>query len=314
MYNTVDIIIVNWNSGHQLQICLESINKIMTADFELTQVVIVDNASTDESLKGSKYMNLPFRFVNNSNNRGFATACNQGALGSTADFLLFLNPDTILFDNSLSKPIAFMQLPTSSDVGIVGIQLVDENSHIARSCSRFPSAGIIITQALGLNRLPGLKHLSQAMIEWDHTSTRQVDQVIGAFFLVRRSVFVSLNGFDERFFVYFEEVDLSLRARQMGWRSVYLTDSQAFHAGCGTSDQVKAKRLFYSLRSRILYGYKHFSFFSASMTLMATLCIEPFARLTLANVRLSVTQISEIFKAYLLLFKDLPHIFRKINS
>jgi len=136
------------------------------------------------------------------------------------------------------------------------------------------------------------------MTDWDHVETRQVDQVIGAFFLVRRSVFEELQGFDERFFVYFEEVDFSRRAQQKGWQSFYLADTQAFHAGGGTSGQVKAKRLFYSLRSRTLYSFKHFSLVNAVTVLLATLCAELFSRSLLAIVRGSGASIKDVWGAY----------------
>jgi GT2 family glycosyltransferase len=84
-----------------------------------------------------------------------------------------------------------------------------------------------------------------------------VDQLIGAFFVVRRSLFESLGGFDERFFVYYEEVDFSWRARQAGYSSVYLPGVHALHHGEASSGQVKGRRLFYLLRSRALYARKH---------------------------------------------------------
>jgi GT2 family glycosyltransferase len=144
------------------------------------------------------------------------------------------------------------------------------------------------------------------MAEWDHAQTRQVDQVIGAFFLVRRGLFESLHGFDERFFVYFEEVDFAYRARQAGWLSVYLADAQAFHAGGGTSNQVKARRLFYSLRSRLLYAFKHFSWTGAVGVLLATLLLEPVSRTALALFRHSWAGLKETWAAYGMLWRWLP--------
>jgi GT2 family glycosyltransferase len=159
--------------------------------------------------------------------------------------------------------------------------------------------------------VPAVGH---AMNEWDHAITRQVDQVIGAFFVVRHCLFKALHGFDERFFVYFEEVDFSYRAKQLGWASVYLADIQAFHAGGGTSRQVKAKRLFYSLRSRILYAFKHFNLFAALMTLLATLLIEPVSRSVLAISRRSWVSLKETWTAYGMLFRWLPAwIFRGVT-
>jgi GT2 family glycosyltransferase len=144
------------------------------------------------------------------------------------------------------------------------------------------------------------------MAEWDHKQTRPVDHVIGAFFLVRRELFEALEGFDERFFVYLEDLDFSYRAYQSGWRSVYLGDVQAFHAGGGTSNQIKARRLFYSLRSRLLYSFKHFSWIGASAVLIATLLVEPLSRSVLALLRRSWPGLKETWAAYGMLWQWLP--------
>ena len=306
---TLDIIIVNWNSGSRLAEATTSIAQHHNS--LVSSVIVVDNASTDDSLARLESLtDLPFplHIVRNRANRGFGAACNQGAALTGSEYLLFLNPDTRLFQQSLSVPLAFMRRLENEDVGIVGIQLVDEQNHIARSCARFPSAGIFLSQALGLNRLPGLQHLSQAMVEWKHNNTCKVDQVMGSFFLMRRSLFESLGGFDERFFVYFEEVDFSLRARQAGWRTVYLADAQAFHAGGGTSHQVKAHRLFYSLRSRLLYGFKNFTLLEAWTLLGVTLLLEPVSRSVISLMHGGMEDVSNTWKAYAMLYKDMKNI------
>lgn len=307
--NNIAIVIVNWNSGYQLLECISSIGHARQVDFVLSEVVIVDNNSSDNSIAQVKAMtDLPFqlKITSNSDNKGFGAACNQGAAAASGDYLLFLNPDTRLFENSLSVPLAFMQRTENADVGIVGIQLIDENNHVAKSCSRFPALTFFFAQALGINRLPGLLNLTQSMAEWSHDKTQDVDQVMGAFFLIRRSLFESLGHFDERFFVYFEEVDLSLRARQAGWRSVFLAEAQAFHAGGGISRHVKAKRLFYSLRSRILYVFKHFNPFTAMLVLLTTLLIESLSRSILAICRCSWVSLKETWGAYGMLLRWLP--------
>lgn len=283
----------------------------------VSSVIVVDNASADTSLTRVEALtDLPFpiHFIRNLANRGFGAACNQGAALARSEFLLFLNPDTRLFQDSLSVPLAFMRRLENEDVGIVGIQLVDGQNHIARSCSRFPSVGIFLSQALGLNRLPGLKHLAQGMSEWKHDSTCKVDQIMGAYFLMRRSLFESLGGFDERFFVYFEEVDLSLRARRAGWRSVYLADAQAYHAGGGTSHQVKAHRLFYSLRSRLLYGFKNFTLLEAWTLLGITLLLEPISRSVFSLMHGGIENVRNTWKGYAMLYKDMKNIIMIFHS
>lgn len=309
----LDIIIVNWNSGTQLRECLESIIIAERSDFELSRVVVVDNASTDGSLEEIEKISLPLTIIRNAENRGFAAACNQGAKGSTTDYLLFLNPDTRLFPDSLSNPIRFMQHPKNKRIGICGIQLVDEDGNVARTCARFPIPSMFFSKMLGLDHLFPVHFHSRLMAEWDHTNSREVNQVMGSFFLVKRSLFASLGGFDERFFVYFEEVDFSLRAKAMGWNSFYLSGTQVYHKGGGTSGQIKATRLFYSLKSRIIYGYKHFICPYAVMLMLATLILEPFTRLAFALFNRSCVQAKYTLKAYAMLWRAGPQLFRKIS-
>ncbi len=304
----LSIVIVNWNSKQQLRNCVSSIVSALLKVGGGNELIIVDNGSTDDSLAHIDLLGVPCVIVRNPENRGFAVACNQGAAKASADFLLFLNPDTILFEDSLSIPLAFMQSPENSDVAIVGIQLMDEGNQISRSCARFPSLHIFIAQALGINRLPGLGHLNMHMESWDHGATAAVDHVIGAFYLMRRSVFEALGGFDERFFVYLEDLDLSLRARKAGWRSVYLQDARAFHACGGTSRQIRAARLFYSLRSRLLYGFKHFALYKAWILVLVTVVVEPWTRLVLALLRRSWADVGYTVQAHEMLTRELGDI------
>ncbi len=308
--SSFDIIIVNWNAGKQLYECLKSIEATRRDGFRLNRVVVVDNASTDGSADSLDDIDLPLVIIRNAQNLGFAAACNQGAKGSDADYLLFLNPDIRLFPDSLSRPIRFMQQPGNEKIGICGIQLVDESGRVARTCARFPMLDMFFSKMLGLNILFSRYFPSHFMIEWNHKETSEVDQVMGAFFLIRRNLFETMGGFDERFFVYFEEVDLSCRASNAGWKTVYYADAKAYHKGGGTSEQVKAIRLFYSLRSRIIYGYKHFGWFSATLLMAATFFLEPLSRLALTVWKQSGREAKETIKGYAMLWRAMPALFR----
>jgi len=310
----LDIVIVNWNSGRRLRACLESIIGAGSDGFKLSRVVVVDNSSSDESAVAPAPPGLPLILIRNPENAGFGAACNQGAKGSKADYMLFLNPDTLLSKFSLPKLLAFMQRPNSLDIGIAGVQLLNDRGEIGRTCARFPAPGMFISKLFGLDLFFPDFFSSHFLAEWDHRESREVDQVMGAFFLVRRPLFEALNGFDERFFLYFEEVDFSLRARRAGWRSFYLSEAQAYHEGGGSSEQVKAKRLFYSLRSRILYGYKHFGFMAATGLALATLFLEPWTRLALAIARGSGRQMIETLGAYARLWKNIVPVLRRARS
>ncbi|ADE84846.1 glycosyltransferase [Rhodobacter capsulatus] len=292
-----DIVIVNWNSGAQLQACIESIRAHGAG--RVGRCIVVDNGSQDGStdfLAGAEDVDL----LETGQNLGFGKACNLGAARGQSPFVLFLNPDAWLQPGSLSVPLDFMARPENDRVGIVGIALTDADGTVQRSCARFPTPPGLVATSLGLKRL--FPALGTHMHDWDHATSREVPHVIGAFYLIRRPLFEQLQGFDERFFVYLEDLDLSLRARQAGYRSYFLTEAQACHAGGGVSAQVKAHRLFYSLRSRVQYAFKHFSAPGAWAVAAATLGIEPVTRLGLLLAKRRFDEIGDLGRGYAMLW------------
>jgi N-acetylglucosaminyl-diphospho-decaprenol L-rhamnosyltransferase len=308
---SLDIIIVNFNTGPQVRQCLSSIcASRQDGIYALSRVVVVDNASRDGSLDDLAYPDLPLQIIRNSSNRGFAAASNQGAAGSEADYLLFLNPDTRLLPDTLARSVEWMNAADNARVGILGVQMLEDNGHVARSCARFPTTGRFIAKMFGLNKLFPRIFPDHFYREWDHTDSRYVDQVIGAYFFIRRSVFEWAGRFDERFFLYFEEVDLSLKALRAGWLTYYLASVQCYHSGGAATNQIKAQRLFHVLRSRILFAFKYFGVMSAMTLLVATMLIEPVSRMVQAAARGSMTEMREVLHAYYLLWGELPRILR----
>ena len=299
---SIHVVIVNWNSGTQLKECLLS----FPADAVALRLMVVDNASIDGSCEGLEgVVSAPLAIIRNADNRGFGAACNQGAAGSEADYLLFLNPDTRLMPGSLEKPVRYLQSPEHSAIGIVGIRLLDVDGHVARNTARTPTAWSAVGNSLGLDRLMPSLFPPHFVTEWAHDETQTVDQVMGAYFLVRRSLFEVLGGFDERFFVYYEDLDFSVRAQAQGFSSVYLATAQAFHRGQGTTENATERRMFYFARSKILYALKHFSAFGAFAVVVATLTLEPFARM-LARPQSA----GETLRAFGNVWKELPKMLR----
>lgn len=190
------IVIVNWNSGEQTRECLKSINEIDMQGFVIDKVVVVDNASNDKSQETYCTYKYNYELIQNTENKGFAFACNQGANESNSDYILFLNPDTRLFKDTMVKLTEFL-LCKDSSIGIVGIQLLDENKNISKTCSRFPTKRQRLCKIFGITKI--IPSTSANMKEWAHDESRIVDQVMGAFFVVDRLLFQKLNGFDERF-------------------------------------------------------------------------------------------------------------------
>ncbi len=280
----LDVVVVNWNGGQLVRECLASLREA-AGQAPFFRVIVVDNASTDGSADGLDAGAAECVVIRNSENRGFAAACNQGAAVGDAPYVLLLNPDAAVTRADLERTLDFLDQPTQRHIGVCGVRLLDERGEVSRTCARFPSPGRTWAWMLGLDRaLPG-RFPPHFMTEWDHASSRDVDQVMGAFFLVRRPLWEELGGLDERFFVYYEEVDFCLRARARGAATHFFAGASVRHVGCGTTDAIRATRLFYSVRSRILYGFKHFPAPAAWLHLGGALVVEPLARVALSLAR-----------------------------
>jgi GT2 family glycosyltransferase len=277
------------------------VSSILNGNYDfIGKVIIVDNGSEDGS-ENLKIESSRVLLIKNHVNYGFAKSCNIGARHGQSEYVLFLNPDTVLEPNTLNKTINYMQKDRNKMVGISGIQLCYEDGKVARHSSRFPSSFSFFMRSSGLHKI--FLSLDHVLTEWNHLDTREVPHVIGAYFFVRKKLFNSLNGFDERFFVYLEDLDFSLRAHKLGFKTHFISTIKSVHIAGGTSRQIKAKRLFYSLRSRIIYSYKHFNFFSATLILMSVIFIEPISRILLSIKNLSLISITNLIKSYILLFK-----------
>ena len=272
----------------------------------MDSVIIVDNASSDDSLAQVEAIHeFPFmvKFVRNDANHGFAKACNQGARLSTSDYVLFLNPDAALYADTLPKVVSFMQDVANSQIGICGVQLLDKTGQPGTAAARFPTLGVLVGKITGLSLVIPRWIPSHLMHPSELIGNCTVDQIIGAFFLIRRHVFEQCSGFDERFFVYYEEVDLALRAKSLGYSSFYLASVNAFHSGGGTTQSVKALRLFYSLRSRIIYAKKHYNNWQFWTLITLTLSVEFGLRMSHEAFKCSVAGLGETFSGYFMLTK-----------
>ena len=304
MKPSLNIVIVNWNTGAHLRACLESIDNASQSAFVLQQVTVVDNDSRDGS-SDVVVDGLPLEVIRNRENRGFAAACNQGAREAESDYLLFLNPDTRLLEDTVDSAIDFMESAASAGIGICGVEVIGEDGGPVISCSRFPTLRIFFGKMTGLdsafpNAFPR-HHLRPS----ETTQSRVVDQVIGAFYLVRGDVFRTLGGFDERYFVYFEDVDFALRAREHGSRTFFLKEARVLHVGRVSSDQVPATRLYYSLASRIAYSRRHWSAWQAAVLVGLTFSVELGARLGRAAFRRSGSDARATISGYARLLADL---------
>lgn len=288
-----DVVIVNWNSGHFLERCVASLFSGNNEQF-VNRIIIVDNNSSDGSgLLINKHEKITL--ISNKENRGFAKACNQGFKLCDAAYVLLLNPDAALLNNTLQDAIQFLN--NRKDVDILGCQLIDEKGMVTPSCSRFPTPIHILFDASGLSKIaPKFFTPATVMTDWDHQESRFAQQVMGAFMLMRINIFERLGYFDERFFVYFEEVDFCKRLSLINGKVFYNTAIKAIHTGEGTTSKVKAFRLFLSLQSRLKYARKHFSTPGFILVWLSTFLIEPFSRTLYLLIKQKPAEVPAVWK------------------
>lgn len=306
----LDLVIVNWRSGLQLEDCLDSIARQKPA--KPISVVVVNNALEDLSV-GSHGKKIKLDIMTPAKNLGFGGGCNYGALQGNADWVLFLNPDITLPEGSLHKVFSLIRAPDlPADIGIIGVRLLNPDGTVQRNVARFPRFWHFFPRMLGLDRvLPGL-FPPHFVADMDYTRSQYVDQVPGGFFLVRRKAFDHLDGFDTRFFMYYEDLDFALRSLQAGWKTWYQADMEVHHLGGGTTRQVRDQALFYMLRSRVQYTARHYGRPEALLVLYAEFVLELPARLVRAAVHGSRSEAAATLKAFGHLLRSIPSILKVI--
>src|SRR5436190_1839869 len=252
----LSIIIVSYNSMELLENCLFSVQKAMrTIDGE---IIIVDNNSKD-GIKEHLPSKFPgVKFIFNSENLGFAKACNHGSKISSGDFILFLNPDTILSETCLTDCIAFFK--THPDAGAIGVRMLDDKGKFLKESKRgLPSPSASFYKLFGLAAIfPGSKTIAKYYQgHLPENENNPVDVLSGAFMMIKRSVFEKVNGFDERFFMYGEDIDLSLRISQLGYKNYCLGKVNITHIkGSSTTYNYKYVNDFYGAMK--LFVKKHY--------------------------------------------------------
>lgn len=308
----VDIVIVNWNSRSLLRACVAALDQ--SAITEMLSVIIVDNASIDGSTDALVAPRVRLDLVLNRENRGFAAACNQGAERGSAPYLLFLNPDVRVGPDTVASAARHLDDPINSGVGILGVQLRDANDQVQASCARTPTVATLLLHTLFLDRVFPALIRPHFLTDWDHGDTRPVDQVMGAFLMIRRTLFEQLAGFDERFFLYYEDVDLCLAARQAGWAVVHYAGAQAIHIGGGTTAAIKDRRLFYLVNSRVEYAAKRHGRLAAVALIVFILLFEMPIRWLHATVTRSPREGWLVVRAAATFWRNLLKLSRRIGA
>ncbi len=240
----LSFVVVNFNDRAHLGRCLDAIAQHAAAIPHETTVV--DNASTDGSADEIAATRSGFTLLRNAENVGFGRAMNRGAAASRGEFLALLNTDMFLRPGALDALVA--ELDARPSTGVVGPALRTPRGGIQVSFGGRRTFGRELLQKLFLNTL-------QARSLRRRRRRREVEWVSAAFLIVRRAAFEAVGGFDEAFFLYFEDIDLCLRLREAGWKVVYLPAAEAEHVG-GSTTTALPWRSRYAYRKSQLYFYR----------------------------------------------------------
>ena len=257
MQMNLSVIIVNYNVKLFLEQCLCSVQKAILG--MEAEIIVVDNNSVDNSIE---YLTPKFpavNFIANKENTGFAKACNQGLEQAKGSYILFLNPDTIVPEDCFTKCISFFE--ANKEVGAIGIKMLDGSGNFLKESKRsFPSPSTSLYKLFGLAKLfPRSKIFSKYHLGYlKEDENNEVDVLAGAFMMIKKEVLDIVGGFDETFFMYGEDVDLSYRIQKAGYKNYYFADSSIIHfKGESTrKGSMNYVRMFYNAMS--IFVRKHY--------------------------------------------------------
>lgn len=261
MMPKVSVIVVSYNAADQLESCLRSLAALpeVRRDASFAQVIVSDNGSADDSVARAKLAFPGVEVIENKANLGFAKGCNVGARFVKAPLLFFFNPDAVAHPGLLDNAVAYFD--AHPGVAMAGAKLLNEDGSVAESCGEFDTWWQAFLRSSAWGELPMFRKQANGyqLRQWDYSTERDVDLVVGAAMFIRRDIFERLGGFDERFFLYHEEIDFAHRLRDAGERVVFLPQCVVTHLseqGGSRKTWGKTGVLNWRQRSRRLYWIK----------------------------------------------------------
>ncbi|WP_294961023.1 glycosyltransferase family 2 protein [uncultured Fibrobacter sp.] len=222
------VIIVAYNSCDFIPACLKSVRD--ACEGLDSQIIVLDNGSTEPILPEIKNFFPEVEWIDSDTNLGFGKGCNLAEKKATKPFLFFINPDTVISRDSFKRMLEFME--EHPDAGTVGCRILNEDGSIQWACRRsFPTIISAVSKTIGLAAMfPKNKLLaSYNMTYADPDEMIEVDAISGSFFCIKRDLYESLNGFDEDFFMYGEDLDLCFRTKAAGFKNYYTPATNILH-------------------------------------------------------------------------------------
>jgi GT2 family glycosyltransferase len=255
----VSVVIVNWNTKDLLEKCLRSVyDTVPPLSFE---VIVVDNASIDGSADMVADLFPQVALIRSNVNLGYSAGSNLGMMSASGEFVLLMNPDAELKAQAVQRMVEFAR--GNPRIAVVGPKLLNPDGSLQKNGRRFTTWW---REVLGMTKLYWLWVRLYPEADWGRVNfdiPARVDEVSGACMFIRKSVIDEVGGFDERFFMYYEEVDWCRRMAQAGWEVYYLPTAEVIHHQASSAKKTKlfASRVAY--RSQYLYFRKHHGLFQA---------------------------------------------------
>lgn len=253
------IVIVSYNVSAFLEKCLQSVYRSLENP-DLAHILVVDNNSVDDSVAMVKSRFPQVELIENNKNLGFGVANNLALDRVETEFVLLLNPDTLLNEDTISCCLEFME--QHPEAGAVGVKMFDgSGNYLPESKRGFPTPGVALSKMLGLGKLfPGSKTFNgYYMGHLDPDEVNQVDVLTGAFMFVRMSVLNRVGFFDEDYFMYGEDIDLSYRIVKEGYPIYYLPSTSIIHYKGESTKKASLNYLLSFYNAMIIFLDKHFS-------------------------------------------------------
>ncbi len=256
----LSIVTLNYKKPDLTLLCIESLQKQFEKELKENEIelIVVDNASGDNSvkvledkIKEKKYKNISV--IANSENGGFGKGCNIGAASAKGKYILFLNNDTLVKDQSFLEMVKYMA--DHKEVAILGGQLLNSDGTLQPSTGKFYTLFNAFLLLLGMQKF-GLLDKSPEKIS-------EVDWVKGGLLMIRKDVFLDLNGFDENIFMYTEDMELCYRAREKSYKVFFYPEAMVLHAEHGSASRSFA--IIHIYKGLIYFYKKHKTYFEYSM-------------------------------------------------
>lgn len=260
MPQMLSVIIVNYFSEDYLQACLPALKKSLVLTETKHEIIIVDNSADKKEFDHRILKDCPATVIKSPCNSGFSRANNMGTRQARGQYLLFLNPDTVIGEDTIQVLLQFFR--TNQNIGaVIPLILTDfKGERQVNACGTFPGMITNIARALSLHKFfPGSAFFNRVhYTDSDFSENKVVDWVAGTCLMVAHKVFDSVEGFDEKIFMYYEDVDLCLRIARKGLRNCVCVDTSIVHFG-GERSSFNDKAITLSQHSFIYLTKKHYS-------------------------------------------------------